>query len=206
MDYASLVADLQDHQEDDSSEFVAEIPNLISLAEDRIFLAVPQLRSFRTKETGSLVASTKTITPSTTDLRTIRSLHITVSSVLTLVEKRSDTFIDDYTPNPATTGVPKYYSEDDDNLLSFAPTPNDTYAYTLRLTVMPSRLASGNTATYLTDTYPNLMLKAALLESSLYLLYEPDRISVRQADFEAIAMAVAAEIDHSMREESTQGA
>lgn len=206
MDYDALVADLQDWSEDNSAEYVAEIPDIIARAEDRVFLSVPKLRSFRTKETGALVASTKTMTPTTTDLRTIRSMHITVGTALTLVEKRSDTFIDDYTPDPTTTGVPLYYSEDDATTISFAPTPDSNYAYSMRITVMPTRLSAANTTTYLATTYPSIMLKAAYLESAIYLHYDATDVAERLGDYETESAKLALEVERSYLEENTTGA
>ena len=205
MDYDALVADLQDWSEDTSPEFIAEIPDIIARAEDRVFFDVPKLRSFRTKETGTLTAATKTMMPSTTDLRTIRAMHITVAGAETVVEKRSDTFVDDYTPDPTTTGVPKYYSEDDATTISFAPTPDINYPYTVRITVMPTRLSASNTTTYLATTYPSVMLKAAYLESAIYLHYLAADIAMRQTDYDDAASKLATEVERSYLEENTAG-
>jgi hypothetical protein len=63
-----------------------------------------------------------------TDYLASFSLSITNSSSKEFLLQKDVNFIQEYNPNPATTGVPKYYAFFDVNNFIVAPTPNSNYA------------------------------------------------------------------------------
>ena len=94
--YAEIVSILQNWNEDDSTEFSNVIPDIISRAEDRIFRIVPALIDHRTLETGNLVSGNELVTTSATDIRGIRYIYLTVNTVKTFLEQRTDEYLEDY--------------------------------------------------------------------------------------------------------------
>lgn len=201
--YAEIVTILQNWNEDDSSEFSDVIPVIIERAEDRIFRAAPELLDHRTIETGNLVSGNSLFTTSATDVRGIRYLYITVSTVKTFLEQRKDEYLEDYWTSTAT-GVPKYYAlqtaTTSGTTFLLAPTPNSAYAYTLKYTRIPTRLSSGNTTTYMSVNHPDILVKAALYESSIFLNREAQIRTELRGDFEAEVSKLVAEVQTNYAE------
>ena len=83
----------------------------------------------------------------------------------------------------------------------------EIYAYTLRYWAIPARLTSSNTTTTLGTTYPDLLQKACLYESGLFLQQEEETIfPMWKADYESAAAKVVAEVQRSYAEDNLTGA
>ncbi len=207
--YADLLLDIQRWTEDDSTEMSTSLPRIIAYAEDRIMADLPLLPVFRTTKTGSLLASTDTITL-TEELKAIRTLSITVSGVKIPLEQRSDAFVEDYAPDTSVTGQPKYYAlqsaSESGSVVLFGPNPDSNYAYTLRWRGMHERLSTSNQNTGLGDDYPDLLFKAALVEAAIFLEKEEDTMGVVAADYKDRKDTLALENQSSYIEEGTIGA
>ncbi len=196
--YTNLIADIQQWHEDDSAEFVAALPDIVARAEDRIFLNVPNISSFRTSETGTFTASTKTFTSTATDIRQVRYLYYVVSGVNTFLEPRSEDFVEDYAATAATAAAPKFYAIQSaasaGTTFILGPTPDSNYAYTLKYTRIPTRLSASNANTFIGDNYPSLMQSATMFEAAIFLQKEADLLAGFAADYEKHAGALANEI------------
>lgn len=213
--YASLVLDIQRWTEDDSSELSAAIPDIISLAEDRILADLPFLLIFRAEETDNMVSSTdtitvpKTINPTTftPNLRSIRSLFITVNGDQVPLEQRGDNFLDDYAPDSSVTGQPKYYTViAEAHKVRVVPTPDSNYPYTVRYRGLQERLTSSNTTTKLSLDYPGLIFKAALLEAAIFLEKAEDTMMVVATDYKDRKDAIGGDNQNGYIEEGNIGA
>ena len=177
--YTTLKADIAEYL--DRDDLTARIPSLISLGEDRIYRDLMKAISDSSLSDKSLIsigqARTVTSTMTISDpyislpsrLTKIKSFHITVSSNQTKLASRTDDFIDDYWPNVATQGQPKYYSRLDDDALKVAPTPDAAYPFKLKYYEHPEALSVSNTTNWFTDNHPSILLYASLLEATPYL-------------------------------------
>mgnify|MGYP003125372064 CR=1 FL=1 len=201
--YAEIVTILQNWNEDDSTEFSNVIPDIISRAEDRIFRLVPSLLDHRALETGNMSTGNELVTTSATDIRGIRYFYITVSSVKTFLEERKDEYIEDYWTS-GNLGIPKYYAlhtaTTSGTTFLLAPLPGDAYAYTLKYTRIPTRLSSSNTTTYMSTNHPDILVKAALYESSIFLNRETQIRTELRGDFEAETSKLVAEVQSNYEE------
>lgn len=202
--YAEIVSILQQRNEDDSTEFSNAIPEILARSEDRIFRSAPQILDHRTAETGTLTSGTNTVRTTATDVRGIRYLYLTVSNSTVFLEERKDEYLQDYWLNSTTTGQPKYYALDtaatNGTTLLLAPTPNTNFSYTLKYTRMPTRLSSSNTTTYVSLNHPDVLIKGAMYESSVFLNREAQMRQELRADFEAEVQKLNAEITASYSE------
>jgi len=202
--YAEIVSILQQRNEDDSTEFSNAIPEILARSEDRIFRSAPQILDHRTSETGTLTNGTNTVRTTATDVRGIRYLYLTVSNSAVFLEERKDEYLQDYWLNSTTTGQPKYYALDtaatNGTTLLLAPTPNTNFSYTLKYTRMPTRLSSSNTTTYVSLNHPDVLIKGAMYESSVFLNREAQMRQELRADFEAEVQKLNAEITASYSE------
>ena len=203
--YAELIVDLQEWAEDDSTEYQTSLPDIVARAEDRIFFDAPNILEYRATETGTLSALTTTAT----DIRAVRYLYLTVSSTNTFLEVRKDDFIEDYATAPATTGVPKFYAlqsaTTSGTTFLLGPTPDSNYAYTLKYTRMPTRLSTGNANSFLGDTYPSIIFKAAQFESAIFLHKEDATLALLKGDYDAQVAKLVAEVNRSYLEEDSVG-
>ena len=166
--YTILLQDAQDYTEDDGSEFVAEIPTLITMAEERIFRDAPIHPIYHIETTGNLVDGTATFTPPTT-IRRIRSLHITVSAAEVALESRLDSFILDYAPTLTTKAQPKFFAWNEEASILLGPTPDSAYAYTLRTLGLPTGLSAANDTTFIGSNHEDLILFATLVLCETFL-------------------------------------
>ena len=80
-------------------------------------------------------------------------------------------FVRDYTPNPATTGLPKYYAVFDENTFILAPTPDSNYTFELHYKHRPASLTAGadSGTTWVSTNAPDALLYGTLVEAATFL-------------------------------------
>ena len=187
MTYAELVQKIRDYTEVSSTVLTDTIVNgFISDAEFRLLRDV-DTDSNRKYVTAQLVSGTRFIdTPS--DLLVIRSAQIVdsdgvgASNNRDFLQYRDTSFMSEF--NPAeSTGVPKYYSNWDQNTIVVAPTPNATYTIQVNYILKPDGLSSTNTTTYLSQQFPNGLLYACLVEAFSFLKGPNDLLQLYEGKY-----------------------
>ena len=185
MNYSSLVSQIQNFSEDDSTELSNEINNIIIQAEEMIFQRLPSLPCFRQQSTGNLVIGTADYTVA--NARMIRKVCITDSSNKVYLNHRIDSYLRDYWPNSSNTGTPIMYSTkssgNDGTIITIAPTPSADLAYQVDFIAPETGLSSSNTTTWVDTNAPNVLLSAALYESSAF-LKAPETLQLYKTQFE----------------------
>jgi hypothetical protein len=171
MNYTTLVANIQNFLEDDSSELQTSIDQIIDQAEVMIFQRLPNLPCFRKTVTGNMVAGTADYTvPSA---RMIRQVSVISSNVVSYLNHRVDSYIRDYWPNATTQGDPIMYSTKNagtaGTVVTFAPTPDSTDSYQVDYIAPETGLSSSNTNNWISDNAENVLLAACLYEASAFL-------------------------------------
>ena len=128
--YTTLKTAIQDYTQNSETTFVSQLDRFILNAEERI-LKECQLDVFRRYVTGSTATGNKFLTlPS--DYLSSLSLSVINSSSNEFLLYKHATFLQDYTPNPTTTGTPKYYADWDDTAFLLAPTPDTNYTMEIK--------------------------------------------------------------------------
>jgi hypothetical protein len=185
MNYTTLVSNIQSFMEDDSTEFVAAIPTIITQAEEIIFQRLPNLPCFRSLSTGNLVQGTVDYT--IPNARMIRQVSITISNVESYLDHRVDSYLKDYWPNSTTQGTPRIYSTKNSTtsgtIITLAPTPDAAIAYQVDFIAPETGLSSGNANSWIGDHADNLLLSACLYESSAF-LKAPETLNLYKAQFD----------------------
>ena len=138
-------------------------------------------------------------------LRVTRGISLTVSSSETFLERRIDSYLRDLYPNASTEGQPTVYSEDDETNFRLAPTPDTTYTYTVYYQHVPTGLSASNATTEIGTNYYDMLLYCVLWRSGLF-LKDYDAAKAHQADYEAEAARVAAEVQRMYANEYGSGA
>ena len=171
MNYTTLVANIQNFLEDDSTELTASVDQTIAQAEDMIFQRLPNLPCFRLSTSANMVAGTFDYTVASA--RMIRQVSVTVSSNVSYLDHRIDSYLRDYWPNSATQGVPEFYSTKTagtaGTVITLAPTPNSTDTYQVDYIAPEAGLSSSNANTWVGDNAENVLLSACLYEASAFL-------------------------------------
>ena len=136
--FTTLRETVQDYTQNDETSFVASIGTFVELAEERILKSV-QLNEFQKNSSGTMSSGNQYLNvPS--DFLAPFSLSITNNSNFEFLMFKDLDYVQTYTPNPATTGVPKYYAQFDVNNLVLAPTPNASFTATLSYFYRPASL------------------------------------------------------------------
>ena len=171
MNYTTLVANIQNFMEDNSSELSASIDQIIDQAEEMIFQRLPNLPCYRKTTTASMVAGTTEYTVA--GARMVRQMGITNSGNLSYLDHRVDSYLRDYWPNSSTQGTPEMYSTTSAGtsgiVLTVAPTPDSAYSYTVDYIARETGLSSGNPNNWIGDNAEVVLLSGCLYETSAFL-------------------------------------
>lgn len=173
MNYASLVSQIQDFCESSETNFVAEIPNFVQLAENQIYNAV-QLPALRKNQTGTVTASNPYLTLPTDWLATY-SLAVQTGSPASysfLLDKDVN-YIREAFPAPTSTGVPTHYAIFDSNTVILGPTPDQSYTVELHYFYYPTSIVTAG-STWLGDNFPSALLYGSLRHAYLFQKGEQD--------------------------------
>ena len=185
MSYTTLKTKIQNFIENDGSEFVASIDDIIAQAEAMVLQRLPNLPCFRNTFTGTLITNTSDYTIA--NARMIRQVCITDSSNKVYLNHRIDSYLRDYWPNSSNTGTPIMYSTkssgNDGTIITIAPTPSADLAYQVDFIAPETGLSSSNTTTWVDTNAPNVLLSAALYESSAF-LKAPETLQLYKTQFE----------------------
>ena len=191
MNYATLVSNIQNFVEDDSTELSNSIDQIIIQAEEMVFQRLPSLPCFRQIRTNNfVVGEADVVIPSA---RMVRQFSVTDSSSnVFFLDHRIDSYLKDYHPNSSSTSTPEMYStkvaSTSGITLTVAPTPSATLAYEVDFISPVTGLSSSNTTTWIGDNAENVLLSASLYEVSTFLKAQ-EMITLYKAQFdEAIAL------------------
>tara|TARA_R110002020_G_scaffold210319_1_gene416327 strand:- start:317 stop:1000 length:684 start_codon:yes stop_codon:yes gene_type:complete len=207
----NLQDDIKSYTEVDSTVFTEAVLNrFIQNAEERIF------RSFdadmeRHYATSTTIIGNRYVTiPS--DLRVIRYVQLKdASGNQVYLEQRDPSYIATYydTPGTASSTLPKYYANWDENYWVIAPTPNAAYEITLAYNKNPVSLTDATksaTGTYLSNKYQDLILYASLVNAYAYLKGPQDMLQYYGAAYkEALETYATEQIGRRRRNEYQDG-
>ncbi len=136
--YTNLKKSIKDYTENQETAFVSHLVDFITSAEERILKAV-DLDYFRKNVSGTTTLNNQFLAVPTDYLASF-SLSVTNSSSKEFLLHRDVNFIQEYNPNAATTGTPKYYALYDFQNFILAPTPDAAYSAELHYFHRPNSL------------------------------------------------------------------
>lgn len=174
--FTTLKTAIQDYTDNSESTFVSQLTRFILNAEERI-LKECQLDVFRRNSQGTTTASTKFLTKPT-DFLAPFSLSVIDSSSNKFLLYKHVTFLQDFTPNPATTGVPAYYGDWDESTFLLAPTPSDSFTMELHYFYRPTSItATSDGTSWLGDNAELAMLYGSLVEAYTFMKGEENLLT-----------------------------
>ena len=174
--FTTLKTTIQDYTQNAETTFVTQLPTFIVNAEERI-LKECQLDVFRKNSQGSATNGNEYL-EKPTDFLSQNSLSCISSSTKTFLLYKQVTFLQDYTPDPATTGTPKYYADWDESTFLLAPTPNADFSMELHYFYRPTSITTSTDGTSWLGTNAELsMLYGSLVEAYTFMKGESDLLS-----------------------------
>ena len=162
MNYNSLVLNIQQYMERNDPDFIAQIPNLIALAESSIAAELKTFLQLIVVETN--LAENQTVLNKPSRWRKTVSMKVNGQPVLL----RSQDYVAQYL-SESTAGVPKYYADYDYNNWNFAPLPDTSYPVEIIYYAEIQPLDETNQQNLWTAIAPQAMLYGALLQAQGYL-------------------------------------
>ena len=180
----TLESAIKEYLDSTETTFTNNLSNFIKSTEERILKSV-DLHVFRKNVTGTSTSGTPYL-GSPSDFLSPFSLAVISSSNYSYLWFKHVTFIRDYTPAEATTGLPVYYAVFDDDTFILAPTPDDTYTFELHYKYRPTSLTAGASdgTTWLSTNAMNAMLYGSLMEGGTFLKMPPPELQLFEQRFQ----------------------
>jgi len=181
--FTTLKTAIQDYTQNTESTFVSQLSRFIVNAEERI-LKECQLDVFRRSSQGSATSGNQYLSKPT-DFLAQNSLSVINSSSKEFLLYKQVTALQDYTPNPATTGTPKYYADWDNDTFLLAPTPDAVYTMELHYFYRPTSITTSSDGTSWLGTNAELgLLYGSLVEAYIFMKGEADLLQVYNGRFQ----------------------
>ncbi len=174
----TLKQSIQDWTQNSESTFVGELDFIIKNAEERIFKVV-DLDYFRKNVTGSMSSSNQFLQKPSDYLASFSLSYVNASSENVFLLQKDVNFIQEYNPNPATTGSPKYYASFDVDNFIVGPTPDSNYTVELHYFYRPASITTDDSGTtWLSENAPDALLYACLVEAYTFMKGEADMLAL----------------------------
>jgi len=173
--FATLKTAIQDYTDNSESTFVSQLTRFILNAEERILKNASWM--FFGNSQGTTTASQKFLSKPS-DFLAPFSLSVVNSSSNEFLLYKHITFLQDFTPDPSTTGVPAYYGDWNDTTFLLAPTPNDALTMELHYFFRPTSISSTADGTsWLGDNAELALLYASLVEAYTFMKGEAELLT-----------------------------
>ena len=181
--FTTLKTAIQDYVQSTETTFVNNLSRFIVNAEERI-LKECQLDVFRKNVSGNLTSGNQYLSKPT-DFLAQNSLSVINSSSKEFLLYKQVTALQDYTPNPATTGTPKYYADWNEGTFLIAPTPDAAYDVELHYFYRPTSITeSGDGTSWLGTNAELALLYGSLVEAYTFFKGEPDLMNLYNGRFQ----------------------
>lgn len=179
---------VQQYCESTETSFVAQIPEFVQAAEERVYNAV-QIPAIRKNVTGTIAAGNKYLSLPSDWLATfsIAVVDPTTGAYTYLLDKDVN-FIRESFPIPSATGTPQYSAIFDADSLILGPTPDQNYTTELHYYFYPESIVTAY-ETWLSINFEMVLLYGTIREAYTYLKGDGDIAQSYEAKYqEALAL------------------
>lgn len=179
--YDSLKSDIETYADRHDTEFVAQIPRLIMMCENRL---ASELRGL-----GYLRIVNGTLTSGDPQLakpirwRETASFALTISGKQHYLFPRSLAYCKQYRQEINASAQPLFYADYDYEHFYLVPTPDVAYSIELAYFERPEPLSDTNQTNWTTQYFPQLIIYGSLLEAAPY-LSNPEKLQIYQAMYD----------------------
>ena len=189
--YLQLKTAIQDYTENNETTFVTNLPVFIRLAEERILKNV-QLSLFRKNATATITQGSQYFACPSDFLAPFSLSFRSSDENKVFVDFKDPSFLQTYTPNSATEGVPRYYSIFDISNFLIAPSPNASYTGELHYYYRPQSLTAGSDSgtTWLSINAEIALLYGSLIEAYTFMKGEQDVMAMYNQKFQEALLGI----------------
>jgi hypothetical protein len=192
--YDTLTTAVIDYLERNDANLVSQIPLFIMLGERRVArdlkilgLKVAITDNFLPNQ-GVFAKPTRWLNDSSFNIGTGPSFNTRVYLL-----QRSVEFCRQYWPDPTQVGTPKYYASTYNyNFWFVVPTPDLAYPYEVLYYETPQFIDNTTSTNFLTESAPEVLLYATLLETAPY-LKDDERVPIWQQRYDIARQALGTE-------------
>tara|TARA_Y100001937_G_C7052958_1_gene300023 strand:+ start:334 stop:984 length:651 start_codon:yes stop_codon:yes gene_type:complete len=189
--FAQLKTAIQDYTENNETTFVNNLPVFIRLAEERILKNV-QLSLFRKNAVATITQGSQYFACPSDFLAPFSLSFRSSDEIKVFVDFKDPSFLQTFTPNESTQGVPKYYSVFDIENFLIAPAPNASYTGELHYYYRPQSLTAGSESetTWLSINAKIALLYASLIEAYTFMKGEQDMMVLYNQKFQEALIGI----------------
>ena len=210
MNLLQLKTAIQDYCQNAETTFVDHLSDFIIAAEDKVFgvVELPSKWESTTLVDLSVGVAEYLLGSGVVDVLSVRIAEDATPSAVEygpvryLIQKDYDFLLEAYpgTSTAATTGIPKYYgissasvtSTSPDLTIRLGPVPNGTYPMTTTYYGKTASITAGGyetNTTWLSVTFPDVLLYGSLVQAYTFMKGEPDLIQLYDKQFtEGVAL------------------
>jgi hypothetical protein len=167
MTYNELVTNIRNYTEVDANVFPDSVINTFILMTENKILRDIDLDVFKLEVFANVTSGNRFLTMPN-DILTHRYLILRKDGEQFFLEFRDTSFINEFWPDPAEVGTPKFYSVWDQNTFVMSPTPNDNYYVELGYIYKPPQLSPSNPTTWVSTNAPDALLYGCLVQAYSY--------------------------------------
>lgn len=175
MNYAQLVTAIENYVESFEAVFVAQIPTFVQLAEERIYNSV-QIPAIRRNVIGNVTTGDKYLSLPADYLATFSLAVVDGNGEQQFLLDKDVNFIRQAYPNPADSGLPKYYGQFAPYTFILGPTPDQNYEVELHQYFYPESIVTAGTS-WIGDNFETVLLYGALREAVIFQKGEQDMVA-----------------------------
>jgi len=209
MNYSELSTAIQQYTENEETEFLAQIPNFVRQAEERIYrtVMIPELRK---NATSSAVAGNQYLARPADFLSVFSLAVVDGDGNYTYLLDKDVNFIREAYPSASTQALPKYYAQFDGDSGSDAgnfilgPTPDAAYSVELHYYYDPPSIVDTSTS-WLGDNAEAVLLYGALIEAYTFMKGEEDILNQYEQRYQEALQQLGGIGIRSMRDNYRDG-
>ncbi len=181
--FTTLKQAIQDYTQNSETTFVNNLNSFITNAEERL-LKLIELDYFRENASASMTSGNQYLSMPADYLASFSLSFTNASGEKVFLLQKDVNFLQEFNPNPSTTGEPRYYSTFDVDNFILAPTPNDDYAVELHYYYRPQSITVTTDGTsWFGTNAPDALLYGSLIEAYTFMKGEADVMAMYQNRF-----------------------
>jgi hypothetical protein len=184
MNYSTLVALLQDYMQNSSDEFIASIPDIVRLAEDRIYQTA-QFPALKQNSTSNFTPNSKYLSAPQDFLASYSMAVKSDAGVYSYLLEKEVGYINEAFPNPALTGVPRYYALFNSSTFVIAPTPDAYYEVELHYFYEPPSIVESGES-WLGTNFESVLFYGSMVEAYAYMKGDADLAQMYRARYDEV--------------------
>tara|TARA_R110000796_G_scaffold24950_4_gene70881 strand:+ start:1084 stop:1740 length:657 start_codon:yes stop_codon:yes gene_type:complete len=165
-DYTYLVNDIINACENDGTEFIAYVPNMVNRSEERLTRDLDDYGLV--VQTSIAVSSGNSEVTLPAGTRIVKNFNIINNGSKINLLLKTDEYLNAVWPISASTETPRYYSRVTDTRIRLAPTPASTSDGILMTVARPTTLTSASNTNYFTEICYDALFNAAMVEAMVF--------------------------------------